>query len=226
MYNVQGQLFPVSCGTAVVTAPGEKHGVCIEENCVFERSYFHIPVPALDFITPELTKCFHDRPFGRDNCILLPPEAMSHCAAEIARIDSVRKRPDFSTVAYGSMLAILSEVSATASASAAVTGRNTSLVTEAILCIDGNVESIRSVQDLANRLFVSREYLSRAFSHRMDTTISDYLTCRRVEKAKEYLMQGKAPDEVSELLGWNSTSYFCRVFKAHTGTTPHQFVNG
>ncbi len=223
VFDVEGRLFPMFFGGAVLTKPGESHGVRIQQDCLYERAHFWIPVTALSSIDPSLTRCFGDRPFGQKNYVLLTPGAASHCAAELVRIDALRGKPELASVGFASLLAILSEVSCASAETARLAERGSELVTEAIRLIDEKVESIRSVEDLADRLFVSRVHLSRVFSRQMETTLSRYLTNRRVERAKELLRSGASVTEACFSSGFSNISYFIRVFKSSTGVTPHRY---
>ena len=223
VFNVEDHLFPMAFGCAVLTMPGENHGVQILQDCVYDRAHFWIPVKTLDSLDPSLTRCFYDRPVGQKNCVLLTPGAATHCVAELVRIEALRNKPELVSVGFASLLSILSEISAASSDTALFANRRSEIVTEAIRLIDEKVESIRSVEDLASRLFVSRVHLSRLFSEQMETTLSQYLMTRRVDRAKELLREGASVTEACFSSGFGNVSYFIRVFKNTTGVTPHKY---
>ena len=56
-------------------------------------------------------------------------------------------------------------------------------------------------------------------------TFIAYLNKVRVERAKELLMEGKKVEEVVELIGYNDTNYFIKIFKKYVGTTPAKYRN-
>ena len=74
---------------------------------------------------------------------------------------------------------------------------------------------------VAGKLNVSKSYLSRIFSHDCGKSFTEYVACYRVEQAKVLLAQGVTIKEVAERVGIGNQSYFFRVFKTYTGTTPH-----
>ena len=53
-----------------------------------------------------------------------------------------------------------------------------------------------------------------------------YLTGLRIQKAKEFLLEGYKVVEVSEMVGYNNYRYFCDIFKKHEGVTPNEFKSG
>lgn len=74
---------------------------------------------------------------------------------------------------------------------------------------------------VARNLNVSKSYLSRIFSQDCGKSFTEYVACYRVEQAKILLAQGVPIKDVAERVGIGNQSYFFRVFKSYTGTTPH-----
>ena len=71
-----------------------------------------------------------------------------------------------------------------------------------------------------------REYsaLSKLFSEVTDTTIEKYLIAQKIERAKELLLTTRMTvREISEALGYSTSSSFIRRFKQITGETPREF---
>ncbi|MFD2876731.1 helix-turn-helix transcriptional regulator [Paenibacillus rhizoplanae] len=51
-----------------------------------------------------------------------------------------------------------------------------------------------------------------------------YVTHTKMEQAKEWLDQSpQSVEQVAEQLGYENKSYFTKLFKLHTGTTPGEF---
>jgi two-component system response regulator YesN len=74
---------------------------------------------------------------------------------------------------------------------------------------------------VAQRFFVSKEHLSRAFKSQSGENLSDYISRKRMEKAKELIVEGElAIKHVAKLTGYEDVAYFYRVFKKHFGQTP------
>lgn len=80
------------------------------------------------------------------------------------------------------------------------------------------------IGELAKNLNVHRNYLTECFKNVYGMTPKYYLTKTRIEKAKRLLQETSKPvHEIADMLSFSSPSYFCRFFRDHTGTTPHQF---
>lgn len=83
-----------------------------------------------------------------------------------------------------------------------------------------------TVTNVAQHLFISPSHLSRLFREELDCTINDYLTRVRVEQAVEIM---KKPEfsvaQVSKAVGFQSQSYFAKVFRKYIGVTPLIYKN-
>ncbi|WP_045522498.1 response regulator transcription factor [Neobacillus niacini] len=81
-----------------------------------------------------------------------------------------------------------------------------------------------NLQEIADRFFLSREYISRKFKQDYHATITDYLTKIRMEKAKKLLENPYLKIyEVAYGVGFQNEKYFSKVFKKYVGFTPNEF---
>ena len=81
------------------------------------------------------------------------------------------------------------------------------------------------VGDLAQRLHVSQEYLTRTFRNHVGMTPGKYLIQVRVEHAKLLLQQGDHSIAfVADACGFANSNYFARVFRSLVGVSPSVYV--
>ena len=79
--------------------------------------------------------------------------------------------------------------------------------------------------DVAGRLELSQEYLTRSFRKYAGVTPGKYLNRLRVEHARTLLRQeGRSVAFVSDACGFSSGNYFARVFRQFTGMSPGEYV--
>ena len=105
----------------------------------------------------------------------------------------------------------------------------------AVNCIDGRVQTpvidyIKNNYDanlnldlLSHKLVVSKYHLLRLFKRYYGLTPNQYLTDKRIEKAKELLTQGTNVTETCFDIGFDSPSSFSTLFKSRVGKTPTEF---
>ena len=90
--------------------------------------------------------------------------------------------------------------------------------------IDDNLAAPLTIDDLCLNLFVSKNYLYKSFRSFYSCTVNEYITARRVEKAKELLRDtGESVRRISEEVGFNNYTYFSRLFKNVTGISPNKY---
>ena len=81
------------------------------------------------------------------------------------------------------------------------------------------------VGELAERLEVSQEYLTRCFFKYMGITPGKYLNQIRIENAKLLLRQGRhSVGFVSDACGFANSNYFARVFRSAVGMNPREYA--
>ncbi|MDI4649120.1 helix-turn-helix transcriptional regulator [Cohnella hashimotonis] len=81
-----------------------------------------------------------------------------------------------------------------------------------------------SLDMMADRLNITRGYLSTYFKEKSGTNFVDYVMTYRMDKAKEILSRTDLKiQEVGQLVGYANVSTFIRVFKKQTGTTPGDY---
>ncbi|MED4014516.1 MULTISPECIES: response regulator transcription factor [Sutcliffiella] len=90
-----------------------------------------------------------------------------------------------------------------------------------------NYQSDVTLQDIAEKFYLSREHISRKFKQEYNETITDYLMKIRIEKAKELLTKPQLKVyEIAYKVGYQNEKYFSKVFKKYTGLTPNEFRKG
>jgi len=78
-----------------------------------------------------------------------------------------------------------------------------------------------SLNSVSRRFFISKEHLCRAFKNYTGENLSDYITRKRMEKAKELISeQGLEIKHAAQMAGYTELAYFYRIFKKYFGYTP------
>jgi two-component system response regulator YesN len=94
-------------------------------------------------------------------------------------------------------------------------------LTEVQAHIDHYYQDPISLETIAHHFYVSKEHLSRSFKSFKGENVSDYIVRRRMEKAKELIVEHRlAIKHVAQMTGYADLAYFYRVFKKHFGVTP------
>ncbi|MGJ9384639.1 response regulator transcription factor [Salipaludibacillus sp. CF4.18] len=100
------------------------------------------------------------------------------------------------------------------------------LVEQMLDYIQKNVGENITLQDIADDLFISRNYLGQIFKKIVGESFKNYLTRVRMEKAKKMIQEGSyLIYEISEKVGFINPAYFTTTFKKYTGYTPTELIN-
>lgn len=91
--------------------------------------------------------------------------------------------------------------------------------------IDKNLDNSNfSVEDLADKMSISRVQLYRKVKAILGISISEYIQDFRLEKSKELLGNSKLSiSEIAYSTGFSSPNYFSTSFKNKFGKTPKEF---
>lgn len=90
--------------------------------------------------------------------------------------------------------------------------------------IDNNFDKDIRLADIANKLYVSDQYLSRSFSSEIGMPMNEYLIRKRLEKVrKELLETEKTVTNIAFSAGFSNINSFNRLFKKYQGLTPSEF---
>lgn len=81
-----------------------------------------------------------------------------------------------------------------------------------------------TLTELAKKYGISVGYLSSLIKENVGLSYSDYVTARRIQKAKELLEDERlSMEQIAEQTGFRDHFYFINVFKKHTGITPGKY---
>ncbi|UQZ34947.1 DNA-binding response regulator [Paenibacillus sp. PK3_47] len=97
-------------------------------------------------------------------------------------------------------------------------------ITDIVKYIDQNYQSDLSLQEVAGKFYVSREYVSRKFKQEYGINFTDYIGTVRIEKAKLLLQNPHLKlAQISEMVGFHDVKYFSKVFKKQVGSSPKEY---
>lgn len=98
---------------------------------------------------------------------------------------------------------------------------------KALEYIDENYEKEDlSLGQVAETVGMSSNYLSAIFSQNMEKTFVEYVTEKRIEKAKKLLRQtDHTSGEIAKMVGYKDAHYFGFVFKKLQGLSPREYRN-
>lgn len=98
-------------------------------------------------------------------------------------------------------------------------------VVSAKLFIDDNYCEAIDLQEISSRAYLSRFHFHRLFTRIYRKTPHQYLTRKRIEKAKDLLAENKSVTDVCNEVGFESIGSFSVLFKKEIGFAPTYYRN-
>jgi two-component system response regulator YesN len=100
---------------------------------------------------------------------------------------------------------------------------NSNMVRTVCKTILENIDTDITVNEISNRIFITRTYLSQVFKEKTGTNLVKYITDVKIERAKVLIANGIKSFEISEILGYKDDEYFKKLFKKTTGLTINEY---
>ena len=107
-------------------------------------------------------------------------------------------------------------------------GQSSKILKNAMDYIDAHyADETLTLGSVACEVQVSANYLSSVFSQNMRMTFTEYVTDKRIDKAKKLLRSTDlATAEVAAQVGYKDSHYFSFVFKKTQGVSPREYRSG
>lgn len=96
-------------------------------------------------------------------------------------------------------------------------------VNDIISFINKHLAEDLTLDTIAAKFYLNKDYLGRLFKEHTHATIGHYISIQRASLAQNMLAEGHTVSEVQEKLGFSSYAYFFKFFKKMTGISPSQY---
>lgn len=94
-------------------------------------------------------------------------------------------------------------------------------IRKAISYIDQHLKDEFTLKDVAAHVHLNSSYFSVLFKDQVNMNFSEYVTRRRIQRAKELVITTNLPiNEIAEEAGYKTSKYFIKIFKEIEGMTP------
>ena len=94
-------------------------------------------------------------------------------------------------------------------------------IQEIIQYLSDNISTVRNLDQIAEKFYISKYHLSHLFKSQTGFSLIDFLIKTKISHSMHLLQNtDKSVVEISELCGFESSSYFCIAFKDKLKMTP------
>ena len=217
-YCIEGSEYPLQPGDIVLLRPGEAHYIQLSSSTPFERILLSFGQSFFSAIDPgkELCPPFADRQPGHRNLYrpadfpdLQLREHFFNMKQDVSRHHVVSQ-----------LLALLRDLNLAFQRMPSYEQRRETLETAIIRLINDNYHLELSLQELSDRFFISRAQLCRRFQKATGTSIGRYITIKRLNAARQLLLQGRTASDACAMCGFKDYTTFYRAYVRHFGHSP------
>jgi AraC-like DNA-binding protein len=227
-FQARDQEFDVTGGMVFLTKPGEVHGGVDTTLQPAEWYWIHLhfsPNSALPGLTRVETRELHESYAQTTLCMFPGSDQLRDCFARI--LVEHRNPTDHSHVIARAQLHELM-IRLIRDHDRALANSDTAAfsveIRQALAWMDRNLGEPLSIPQMAAASGLSQGHFRQRFHKATGFNPSDYLTRRRVTRAKQLLRNHSlAITEIAFRLGFQSSPYFAAVFKKLTGMTPSEY---
>ena len=97
-------------------------------------------------------------------------------------------------------------------------------VAQVVKHINENYSQITDIEEIADHFFISKYHLCRIFQKNLGISLISYLNTIKIREACEMIKRKDGNlTEIAMRCGFNSSSYFCKVFKSEKGVSPTEY---
>lgn len=232
--TIEGRLYRITPGDILLISPKELHKLRIfSELESYERYILWVAPKTLRQLSTKKTDLFQyldpARPEYR-NQLHIAPEDQPLLYGLITRLYQEQQSDDFGDdlIRESLLTEILVELSRIAEHQEQpqeTPALSSPVVSEAVAYIETHCRESLSLEELAQRFYVSKYHLSHEFSRLMGTSVHRYILKKRLLIARQQLAQGKHPGEVWEQCGFGDYTGFYRAFEAEYGMSPREYAD-
>ena len=235
LHLTRGASYPLAAGDAFVIKPGVAHGYGETEglelcNILFDPGRLALPRRDLSEL-PGYHALFELEPSFRDthkfqSRLYLPPAQREQVMEWVAHVEEeLRTRPDgYVHLTLALLIRIIGFLSRAYTGMTAPASRTLLAVNAVVSHIERHYADELPLEELARMAHMCDRSLQRYFLRAFGVTPVDYINRLRVAKACQLLGERhRSITQVADAVGIPDSSYFARVFRRFTGTTPSVF---
>lgn len=229
-YFIERQTYLVKAGDVVLIKPNQIHKTSMAGESYHNRILLQIDRAFMDGVLKACGLENMEAVYGEDAEILQIPQEKQPVILELfasMEREMVQKQKGWLTAVKLQLARLLLEITRclqiTEQPIQSGTGYHQK-VNQVADYLGRHPETSESLEELAKRFYISKSYLSRIFREVTSFTVNEYKNVSRIKKSQQLLLHSDCSiTEVSDRLGFENLTYYERVFKKYTGTTPLKY---
>lgn len=232
-YRVEGRTFLLEPGDLLLINPNEFHQPLVNPDFAYERIVLWIDKAYLERFCGEdldLSLCFQSDSPTHTNLLRLSAVERAEITQTLSALikECYGSNVGKEICAQGIFIRLMVEINRIAllSSNSGEPIKETPLVSQVLEYIGEHCTEEISLENIAQKFYVSKYHLSHEFSRAVGTSIYRYVMLKRLLLAKQLLADGLSPGTVCNNCGFQDYANFYRAFKAEYGVSPKEYIKG
>ncbi len=223
VFHIEGNDYSLKSGDILIMNDTESHYIEIDPSQPYERMVIHFNKDFVKILDPsgKLLEAFENRLPGENN--LFRNNSFDNNLYQMLidnMLSSLENRLQIET----NFFALLNELKTAYSKSTSYETEN-ALPNKIANYILDNLENEFTLEDICKEFYISKPQLCRIFKKSIGSTIWNYVTIKRLARAKALIDNGLPPTHAYVRCGFTDYSCFYRAYKKVYETSPSKFKN-
>ncbi|MBR2847697.1 MAG: helix-turn-helix domain-containing protein [Clostridia bacterium] len=225
-FYVEGRSYEMNKGDIILLNNIELHQIQFDKTADFERIVILFTKDYLDAFVkeaPSLLRPFTDKMPGFSNFIpadLAEKEGIAEYIYKMKELVKGKVKNELEIKCFLSLILSGAARAINNQGRDEIPYTDNKLINEVLTYINSNICENLTLENLANRFFVSKYYLSHLFKTCTNFTLNNYVANKKIIYADELIYSGKSAIDACFAVGFNNYSNFYRTYKKILGRTP------
>ena len=223
VFHIEGSDYRLEPGDLLVMQSAEAHYIELDTTQPYERKVLHMSPAALQVIDPDgtLLRPLMDRKPGKQN--LYKSYQFRGGSCEHYFDTMLLQDGDSRVHVFAGVVSLLHEMLGIRAQSAEDSGSDADTVAYRIIRhLNKHLDEPITLEDICRQFYISKSQLCRVFRAATGTTVRQYLTIKRLVKARQLIEAGERATHVSLQCGFNDYSSFYRAYSKHFHCAPSE----
>lgn len=223
IFKIEGNEYHLRTGDVLIMRPTESHFIEVDENVPYARAALHFKASLFSNIDPEgvLLKSYFDREAGRFNLFHSDDFQSENYRIYLDNMlkDSETKR----TQLISSLIPLLNEIyQVHKMRKDEEQSAEENIIYRIVNYINRHLYEPVSLTEISEKFYISKPQLCRSFKKSTGSSVWEYITVKRLFRAKDLLRSGISPTSAAEQCGFNDYSAFYRAYVKKFGMSPQK----
>ncbi len=222
VYRIESSEYPMRPGDILIMRRAESHYFDIDTTVPYKRFTLNFSESIFDGIDAQgtLMKPFYERELGKGN--LYRKSDFPDDIAQRLMARMLAPGEDVRTGVLACLPALLGEIARAHRERSQSEPEDAPLSYRIVSFVNDHLTDELSLDIIAARFYISKPQLCRVFKAATGSTVWEYITIKRLIRARELIGADISPTEAAGACGFNDYSAFYRAYRRQFGHSPRE----